>query len=306
MSREPATVNKKEKHLYIIDASIFIFRYYFSMPSNWFASNGRPTETAYGYALWLIKFLLNEKPENVVACFDESLTTCFRNDIYPDYKISRALPDDDLAFQLLACKHITEQLGVSSYASDKYEADDLAGSFAKYCGKNKIPYSILSRDKDLSQLLAFGESCMWDYPDKTPLQHDEVKEAMGVEAKQVADYLAIVGDSSDDIPGVPGVGPKTASALLSHFGSWLDIKKKQSEIANLPVRGAKKLQEKISEYEEQIDMALQLTTIATEATKAGWRETKVQSVDAEAVIAFAEDLGFPKGFAKRVEQLSDS
>ncbi|MFL0808819.1 MAG: flap endonuclease [Agarilytica sp.] len=294
------------KHLYVIDASIFIFRYYFSMPSNWFASNGRPTETVYGYATWLLKFLTNEKACNVVACFDESLMTCFRNEIYPDYKMSRALPDDDLAFQLLACKQLTQLLGVSSYASDTYEADDLAGSFAKYCGKKNIPYTLLTRDKDLSQLLAFGESCMWDYPDKTPIQHDDVTSLLGVKAEQVADYLAIVGDASDDIPGVPGVGPKTAIALLSAFGSWEKIKKHNNEISALPIRGAKTLQEKMIEYEAQVDMALRLSTIATDGLKVTWRETKVQALELAALKDFCEALGFPASFMKKAGQLCES
>lgn len=287
----------------IIDASIFIFRYYFSMHSRWFANNGRPTETVYGYACWLAKFLIAEKPSNVVACFDESLTTCFRNEIYPDYKSSRVLPDEDLAFQLLACKKITELMGVSTYASDRFEADDLIGSFAHYCYKNKRPYSILTRDKDLAQLLFRNDATMWDYPDGNKISPLEVYEKWGIHPHQVADYLAIVGDVSDDIPGVPGVGPKTAAQLLHYFGDWQSIRKNLKEISSQNIRGAKSLALKISDHVEQIELARQLTTIDVHAMKVRWRETNRSGSDISALESLAKDLGFSRPFFKLLNDL---
>ncbi len=289
------------KHLYIIDASIFIFRYYFSMPSNWFASNNRPTETVYGYALWLKKFLANEKPQNVVACFDESLGSCFRNEIYPDYKSSRELPDEDLAFQLLACKKITSLMGVPCYASDRYEADDLAGCFARLCDGENIGYSILTRDKDLSQLLYGNLGQLWDYPNKEPLGREDVFEKMGVYPEQVSDYLALVGDPSDDIPGVPGVGAKTACALLAHFGSWNEIRSNVESIHKLPIRGAKSLQNKIAEFSDQVELALKLTLIDTEAEVVSWGSTKRIAVDKTELFELASGLGFPPSFVNSIE-----
>ncbi len=289
--------------LFIIDASIFIFRYYFSMPSRWFASNGRPTETVYGYALWLQKFLLDQKPLNVVACFDESLGTCFRNEIYPDYKMSRVFPDDDLAFQLLACKKITKILGIQCVASDTYEADDLAGCYAKLAAKRNKPYSILTRDKDLAQLLYKGLGTMWDYPDKAPITETDVESAMGVAPNQVADYLALIGDSSDDIPGIPGVGPKAAQSLLSHFGSWNTLRENIHEISKLSIRGAASLQIKVASHREQVDMALSLTTIATDAMPVNLKETKKKVANIAEAKSFAEELGFSPAFAKNLELL---
>ncbi len=293
----------KRLHLYIIDASIFIFRYYFAMPSNWFSSNNRPTEAVYGYALWLKKLLENESPLNVVACFDESLGSCFRNEIYPDYKSSRDLPDDDLAFQLLACKKITSLMGVPCYASDRYEADDLAGCFARLCDGENIEYSILTRDKDLSQLLYGNLGQLWDYPDKEPFGREGVFEKMGVYPEQVPDYLALVGDPSDDIPGVPGVGAKTASALLSHFGSWGDIKNNVELIHKLPIRGAKSLQNKLTEFSDQVELALKLTLIGTEAEAVNWNNTKRMSVDKNELSELASGLGFPSSFLNSIEGL---
>ncbi len=289
--------------LYIIDASIFIFRYYFSMPSNWFASNGRPTETVYGYALWLLKFLVRESPKNVVACFDESLGSCFRNDIYPDYKSSRAFPDDDLAFQLLACKKVTELLGVPCFASDRYEADDLAGCFATLCLKQNKPYTVLTRDKDLAQLVYDDLGSLWDYPEKAPLLRKDIIEKHGVKPEQVADYLALVGDTSDDIPGVPGIGVKTAQVLLANYSGWKDIKANLLSLHELPIRGAKSLGEKLQQYSTQVDMALKLSQIKKDAMPVKWRDTHVNKIMLGDISEFASGLGFPSSFMKKVESL---
>lgn len=289
-----------DERFYIIDASIYIFKYFFTMPDRWFASNGRPTETVYGYALWLYRFLRDQKPQKIVACFDESLSSCFRNDIYPDYKKSRELPDDNLAFQLLACKKITELMGVSCYASNTHEADDLIGTFAHAAYRKNTPYAIISRDKDLSQLLYGGQGVLWDYPDAEPLSESMVKDKLGVLPSQVADFLAIVGDKIDDIPGVPGVGQKTAAALLEHFGSWSAIKEQLDILPALKIRGAKSLQQKLRDYSEQVDMSLQLTTIVTNVEKVRWRDVKWLTYCADELESFSDDLGFPRGFYQNI------
>src|SRR5690606_6929493 len=103
------------------------------------------------------------------------------------------------AFQLLACKKITELMGISCYASDTYEADDLIGTFAHAAFRKEVPYVILSRDKDLSQLLYGEHASLWNYPDDEPLGVAEVKQKLGVHPHQVADFLALVGDAIDDI-----------------------------------------------------------------------------------------------------------
>lgn len=116
-------------HTFLIDASIYIFQYYFSLPDHWFSEDDSyPTAAVYGYTAFLVRLLKKHQPQRIAACFDESLDQCFRNEIYPDYKSSRALPDEALAFQLRACQTITRLLGIATYASERYEADDLLGS----------------------------------------------------------------------------------------------------------------------------------------------------------------------------------
>lgn len=269
------------------------------MPSAWFASNGRPTETVLAYTRWLLSFLSKVDPKNVVACFDESLGSCFRNQIYPDYKCSRVLPDDDLAFQLLACKKVTQLLGISCYASDRFEADDLIASFAEMCCCEEIAYTVLSRDKDLLQVLHREDAGMWYFPVEKRMSKRELEQRFGCRAGQMPTFLALVGDPADDIPGVPGVGNKTAAGLLAIFDTWPDINANISTIETLNVRGARSLQQRLIDYADQIDMALRLTTLDSSALNVSWRETSRKGVDR---LNF-NDLMHGLGLAKLVSEL---
>ena len=208
----------------LIDASIYIFQYYFSLPDHWFSQRQSwPTAAVYGYTTFLLRLLKQHQPQRIAACFDESLDHCFRNRIYPDYKSSRALPDEALAFQLKACRQVTELLGITCFASKRYEADDLLGSLYQYCRRSKAPIAILTRDKDLGQLLCRPQDYLWDYAQDQCLFMADVQQKMGVSCSQIIDFLALVGDSIDDIPGVPSVGKKTAQQLLGHFDSVNNI-----------------------------------------------------------------------------------
>lgn len=288
---------------YLIDASIFIFRYYFSLPDYWHSQDGYSTFAVRGYVSWLAKFLVAENPNNAVACFDESLGSCFRNDIYPDYKVSRAPADDELIFQLEACKQMTELLGVATYASERYEADDLLGTIAQRCIKKGLAFCLLTRDKDLGQLVEPTLSEIWDYPDGVRMDSIGVVERFGVQPNQIADYLAIVGDVSDDIPGVPGVGSKTAVKLLTYFGSWSNLRENLDEVVNTKIRGAKRLVDKLAEHREQVDMALALTTIARDAKLGRRFKISRSKVDITAAQKYSEYLGLNLNLKKTLGQL---
>lgn len=294
---------KNLQEVYLIDASIYIFKYYFSLPDNWWSEEDYPTAAVYGYTHWLFRFLNDTKAQYVAACFDESLETCFRNQLYPDYKSSRALPDEALAYQLQACKTITELLGIPVYASEEYEADDLLGTLAVRCRKKGMKINVLSRDKDLSQLIVNAHEYLWDYPDGLRLDLAGVKEKVGVSASLVADYLAIVGDVGDDIPGVPGVGPKSAAAVLNALGPWAAIKKNFDKVASLPVRGALTLASKLAEYEKQIDLALRLSTIVCAAPLGRRYSVQRRVLQAQKLKYFGRYLGFGKGFETSVDKL---
>lgn len=257
----------QEKPVLLIDASIYIFQYYFSLPDNWFSEKEQwPTAAVYGYFTFLLRLLRDQQPNRIAACFDESLDQCFRNDIYPDYKSSRALPDEALAFQLNACRQVTDLLGIPTFSSERYEADDLLGCLYQICRRSKTPIAILTRDKDLGQLLQRPQDFLWDYAGDKCFYSTEIKEKFGVYPHQLVDYLALVGDSVDDIPGVPGVGPKTAQAILGYYGSIdalfnAGLESQTQKFKQLAIRGAKNLGQRLLEHREQIEIAQQLAKI---------------------------------------------
>lgn len=289
----------------LIDASIYIFRYYFSLPDRWFApATGFGTAAVYGYTGFLLTLLERVRPRYLAACFDESLGSGFRHQLYPAYKASRALPDEALAFQLAACREVTERLGIASFACHTYEADDLLGSLYQRCRRQRAPVAILTRDKDLGQLLRREQDYLWDYAaDQRHYPHD-IERRFGVPPAALVDYLALVGDPGDDIPGVPGVGPKTAAALLQAFGSIEAMLQRLEDVAGLPLRGARNLAARLESHREQMALARQLATIVTEApTVQSVRELRQKTVNYAEFGCFCADMGWSTAPLERLHKI---
>lgn len=297
----------------LVDASIYIFQYYFAMPDNWFSQKEQwPTAAVYGYTAFLGRLLAQQCPKRIGVCFDESLDQCFRNDLYADYKSSRALPDEALAFQLQACKKVTQLLGLATYASDRYEADDLLGSLYQQCQRSVGPIAILTRDKDLGQLLKRPQDFLWDYAlymkaQKAQANTDslsvdsgrsygvDIQQKFGVRPDQMVDYLALVGDAVDDIPGVPGIGKKTAQQLLAHFDTIVSLFDEVERVELLSIRGAKRIMASLEEYREQITISQQLATIVTNLSPiSGVNDLKRGPIDNVGLKAFCAEMGFPR------------
>lgn len=289
----------------LIDASIYIFRYYFSLPDRWFApATGYGTAAVYGYTGFLLSLLEAERPSYMAACFDESLGSGFRHSLYPDYKSSRALPDDALAFQLAACRQVTSLLGIADFACETYEADDWIGSLYQRCMRQRAPVAILTRDKDLGQLLRREQDYLWDYAANQRHYSGDIEAKFGVSPSALVDYLALVGDTSDDIPGVPGIGAKTAAALLQAFGSidalWLRL----DEVAQLPLRGARSLAARIEAHWEQIALAQSLATIVTDVpTVKNMEQLRPKAVNFSDFEQFCRDMGWSLAPLKRLQKL---
>ena len=201
----------------LIDSPIYIFRSYFSLPENWHSLEPKfSTNAVYGFTGFLLDLLRRQQPEYIFCAFDESLGTGFRHQLCVDYKANRELPDDALAFQLNACRQLCRVLGVVEMASADFEADDLIGSMASVVRGNNVQPVIVSRDKDLMQLVE-GQDLYWDFGKSSAKGQPELEAELDLGCGQMADYLALVGDTSDNIKGVPGIGSKTAKQLLSHF-----------------------------------------------------------------------------------------
>ncbi|MFZ0488209.1 MAG: 5'-3' exonuclease H3TH domain-containing protein, partial [Arenicellales bacterium] len=207
---------REERTIYLIDASIYIFRSWFSLPDTLTASDGAPVNAVYGFMRFLTEFFETVRPSNVMVAFDQSLTTSFRNELYPEYKANRDPAPPELKVQLEACERLVESLGISCLKHPRFEADDLIASVAVLARENGYKVVVVSGDKDLSQVVHEGD-LWWDYARNRKLDMRGVYELFGVWPNQIKDFLALVGDAVDNIPGVPGIGPKTASRLLRVF-----------------------------------------------------------------------------------------
>ncbi|NND54675.1 MAG: exodeoxyribonuclease IX [Gammaproteobacteria bacterium] len=246
---------------YAIDASYYVFRAWFSMPDDMRDHEGYAVNALYGFTRFLGDFLEHTKPEYVAVCFDTALETCFRNDIYPEYKANRDPAPEELKHQFDRCREITRAMGCREFASPRFEADDIIGTLVTRMREQGMRSTILSRDKDLLQLLDAGDA-MWDFTGGKKTAYKDVRGKFGVTAEQMVDYLALAGDSVDNIPGVPGVGPKTAAALLDHFGDLDSLYDRLDEVCAVNVRGAAKLGAKLDTHRDHAIISRKLTRIA--------------------------------------------
>lgn len=256
---EPAKKGSKPP-LYLIDASIYIFRAYFTLPDSIQNRHGQPMNAVHGFALFLAEFIKKTQCSHVLIAFDESLESCFRNKIYPDYKANRVLPDDDLALQLKACQQVCRAMGIKIHKSKRYEADDIIGSAAEKFRTKSRSMIYVSRDKDLAQLIQ-QQDIFWDYQSDKKTQHKDFVLEKGFSTDIWPDYLALTGDQIDNIPGIPGVGQKTATVLMQNFNGLENLYTNLDTVSDLPLRGAKKLTQQLDEYQEHVFTMREITRI---------------------------------------------
>jgi len=289
---------------YLIDSSIYIFRSYFTLPDNWKSlDGGYSTHAVYGFSAFLLDLLRNKHPDYLFCAFDESLGSGFRHQLCPDYKANRELPDEGLAFQLNACRQLCRVLGIAEMASDKWEADDLIGAVARNTRSVNGQPVVVTRDKDLTQIIEEGD-LFWDFGKAPPKSQRQVEKDLELGCQQMADFLALTGDSSDNIAGVPGIGAKTARQLLLHYPDIDAILDHLDQLQDLPIRGAAKLADKLADHREQLLLARQLTTICSDIDEApdlqqiAWRGIYLDAFD-----LFCEEMGFGNSFSERARQL---
>ena len=289
---------------FLVDSSIYIFRSYFTLPDNWHSADlNMSTNAVYGFTNFMLDILRQKNPTHILCAFDESLETGFRHQLAPDYKANRELPDEALAFQLNACRQVCRVLGVTEIASKIYEADDLIGSMAKIAGNADIQPIIVSRDKDLMQLIGNNE-LYWDFGRSQPQAQKELERTLELGCHQMADYLALVGDASDNIAGIAGIGKKTAKQLLSHFSDIESILEHLDQLEGLPIRGAKKLADRFAGNQDQLVLSKLLATIETDIKDMPDIEhIKWRGVQEQAFELFAEEMGFGSTFSSRLADL---
>ena len=290
---------------YLIDASVYVFRAYYSMPDDLVDSEGNPINALYGFCRFLGDFMEQVTPEYVAVLFDESLSKSFRTEIFPDYKANRDPAPPELKRQFQQCRRFVRALGVMECASPRYEADDLIGTLVTHGRERGRPSTIVSRDKDLTQLLG-KEDVFWDFAGKGKLGYHEIPASFGVWPEQIADFLALAGDAVDNIKGVPGVGKKTAEVLLKHFGSLDEIYANLDRVHEVNVRGARTLGEKLDRHRDDAMLARRLTGIACDAPIDDV-ETALQPSAPQlgAINALYDEVGIGTALRRQAERVSD-
>ena len=276
--------------LILIDGHALAYRMYFALTagggntSRWLTSKGEPTAGIYGFARELVRVLEQEKPEYLAVAFDVGKT--FRDEIFPEYKATREKMPEDLRPQIGRIREMVDQFNIPRLEMDGYEADDVLGSVAKIAAEKGLGVKIITGDRDLLQLVDERTAVYLAGDDQTYVTDADVIKKLGVRPGQVVDYKAIVGDTSDNIPGVKGVGEKTAAALLEKFGTLDAIYANLDQVEN-------RWRGKIEANREMAYLSRDLARIKTNLNiKFDFEHAKVQPFDGSKLEAFFKEMEF--------------
>jgi 5'-3' exonuclease len=289
--------------VYLIDASVYVFRAWYSIPPGMHDAEGYPTHAVYGFARFLQELIERAQPRYLAVAFDESHGRSFRHRLYPAYKGNREATPLELKRQFALCRQYCRHLGVPEFASDQYEADDVIGTLATRMRAEGLRVTLVSRDKDLAQLVGPGD-LFWDYTDSAEYRYEEIASRFGVTPERMADYLALTGDAVDNVPGVPGIGPKTAAALMKSFASLDALYASLESVGELPLRGAASLPQRLRQHRSAAYRAQALTRIACDVPlSAGRSDLLRRPPDLANVEAFCAAQGFGPMLRRQAERL---
>ncbi len=267
------------------------FRAFFAIPplTN---GDGLPTNALYGFLNMTLKLLREVQDDYVVYCFDRK-DKSFRFDLYGEYKANRAEMPDDLAPQIPYIYDITDKMGITRIDKERYEADDVIGSLTKWGRKHDLDVVIVSGDKDFAQLVK-PHVVMYDTMKDVKYDEDGVRSKWNVEPSQMIDYLAMVGDSSDNVPGIKGIGPKGAEKLLKDYGSLDGI------YENIDKISAKALKQKLIDNKEMAYLSQKLVTIVCDLDLVkDPHDLELKKINKEELKSLLDFLGF-KTFSKNL------
>jgi len=274
---------------YLIDGHALAYRMYFALTAGsntqrWQTSRGEPTAGIYGFARELLRILEQEQPEYLAVAFDTGKT--FRDEIFPGYKGTRAKMPDDLRPQIERIRQMVDAFNIPRLEMEGYEADDVLGSIANIAAGQGMGVKIITGDRDLLQLVNKRIAVYLAGDDQNYITDEDVIRKLGVRPNQVVDYKAIVGDKSDNIPGVPGVGEKTAIALLEKFGTLDNIYRNIDKVEN-------RWKNKLEQGKDSAYMSYDLAKIHTDLSiKLDLEKAKAHDFDSGKIEAFFQELEF--------------
>ena len=283
---------KKTDHFYLIDGSGYIFRAYYALPPLTRKSDGLPTGAVSGFCSMLFKLLEDsksnqnlQKPTHFAVIFDSARKT-FRNEIYSDYKANRAEAPDDLAPQFDYIRKSVLAFNLPSLELINYEADDLIATYVEMILKEGAKATIVSSDKDLMQLYKKNVR-IYDPMKNKFISEEDIKNKFGVGASKVIDVQALAGDSSDNVPGVPGIGVKTAAELINKYGDLEKLLKSAHEIKQ------NKRRETLIENKDKALISKKLVTLKSDApVNKNLTDLELKSIDKDKLYKFLREMEF--------------
>lgn len=286
--------------IFLIDSSIYIFRAWQSLNSDTRNRFDEPDNAVQGFTETLCHIIETHRPEHMVCAFDECFRQGIRNKLYPAYKADRPPAPADLTPQFAKCKQVAQILGLPSIGSSKVEADDIIGHFAGKAQHKNMPITIVSGDKDLAQFIS-DDDRYWDLGRRPLAGYADLHKRFKVRPEQMADWLALAGDKSDNIPGVPGVGPTTAARLLNKWENLDTLLANLGEVAMMKFRGAPRVSRLLYEHKADIALARSLTGLIhdedlPQSIEACLRKIPHSADVSEALFA----MGFEQALAQRV------
>ena len=287
--------------LYLIDGHALAYRMYFALTGGgtnqrWQTSKGEPTAGIFGFAREMIRIIEQEQPEYMAVAFDTGKT--FRDEMFPEYKATREKMPDDLRPQIERIREMVDKFNLPRLEMEGYEADDVLGSVAKIANEQGVGVKIITGDRDLLQLVNERTAVYVAGDNKTYVTDQDVANSkFGVPPEQVIDYKAIVGDSSDNIPGVPGVGHKTALKYLEQYGTLDEIYAHLDEVEN-------RWKTKLEAGKDSAYMSKDLATIHTDLPiKLDLEHARADQFDSESLTAFFQELEF-RTLTKKIAELT--
>ena len=282
---------EKQPRVILIDGYGFVFRAYHSLPPLT-RPDGTPVGAIYGFVNMLLKLQESHKADYIAVMLDSG-SKSFRNDIYDDYKANRPPAPEDLIPQFPIIREAIEALNISAVDLKGYEADDLIATYTKRAREQDIDVTIISSDKDLMQLVD-EHVTMYDPMKSKTIGENEVKEKFGVFPNRVLDVLSLMGDASDNVPGVPGIGPKTAALLIDEYGTLEDVLENADKVKQ------NKRRESLQTYKDDALLSKKLITLCEDVPiDVAIEQFATKKIDAEKLLSFLQEQGF-KSLVSRI------
>jgi len=244
--------------IYLIDSSIYIFRAWQTLPVSTRNTHGEAFNAVTGFTETLVTILERKRPTSIAAAFDSRNRNAIRYRIHPEYKANRSPSPPELAVQFPRCQQVSEALGIATLTNPEIEADDIIGHLASLAHQNQRTTTIVSADKDLMQFIG-PDDTYWNFAKNQTMTYAELQKRFGIKPSQMADMLALCGDKSDNIPGVPEVGQATAARLLKKWQTLDAVFDNIDGVSKMGFRGAPRVASLLTEFESTVRLSRQLT-----------------------------------------------